>query len=57
MPFHASCNTAWQLFPNSGSHYDPGVVAPIVAAMAAIVTAIWGPRTLAGRQGSSAEGQ
>jgi hypothetical protein len=30
------------------SHYDPRFVAPVVTIVAAIVTAIWGSRTLAG---------
>jgi membrane protease YdiL (CAAX protease family) len=33
--FHAMINTCWVLFPNGGSHYDPLVVAPILAAIAA----------------------
>ena len=44
--FHATSNVSWQLFPNSGSHWDPSIVAPIVVAAAAIVTFLWGPRTL-----------
>ncbi len=45
--FHAMSNLAWQLFPNQGSHYDPRVSGPIVAVVAAVVTVVWGPRTLA----------
>ena len=33
--FHAMINVSWVLFPNDGSHYDPRVIAPILAAMAA----------------------
>ena len=33
--FHAMINTSWVLFPNDGSHYDPLVIAPILAAIAA----------------------
>jgi hypothetical protein len=32
--FHAVMNTSWVLFPNSGSHYDPITLAPILAAIA-----------------------
>jgi uncharacterized protein len=46
--FHASANVSWQLFPNSGSHWDPRVAGLLLAGTAAIVTAVWGPRTLAG---------
>lgn len=45
--FHAMSNLGWQLFPVHGSHYDPRVTGPILALAAAIVTAGWGPRTLA----------
>lgn len=45
--FHAMCNTSRILFPNQGSHYDPRIIGPIVAFAAAVVTVVWGPRTLA----------
>jgi membrane protease YdiL (CAAX protease family) len=45
--FHATNNASWQLFPNFGSHWDPSIVAPIVAFAAAAVTFLWGPNTLA----------
>jgi membrane protease YdiL (CAAX protease family) len=45
--FHAMSNLGWQLFPNQGSHYDPRVTGPILALAAAVVTVLWGPRTLA----------
>ncbi len=45
--FHAMTNVSWQLFPIHGSYYDPRVSGLIVAFAAAIVTAVWGPRTLA----------
>ena len=45
--FHAMSNVGWQLFPNQGSHYDPRVTGPILAVAAAVVTVVWGPRTLA----------
>jgi hypothetical protein len=44
--FHAIINLGWQLFPNQGSHWDPRFGAPIVVLAAAIVTFVWGPRTL-----------
>lgn len=45
--FHDMNNISWQLFPNHGSHWDPRVTGLVVAFAAAIVTAVWGPRTLA----------
>jgi membrane protease YdiL (CAAX protease family) len=44
---HAMGNLSMFLFPNDGSHYDPRVAGPLLAVVAAIVTVIWGPRTLA----------
>lgn len=44
---HAMVNVSWQLFPNSGSHYDPRIIGLITALAAVIVTIVWGPRTLA----------
>ncbi len=46
--FHTMSNVSWQLFPIHGSYYDPRVTGLIEAFAAAIVTVIWGPRTLAG---------
>jgi membrane protease YdiL (CAAX protease family) len=43
---HAMVNVSWQLFPNSGSHYDPRITGLITAFAAVIVTVIWGPKTL-----------
>ena len=45
--FHAMSNLGWQLFPIHGSHYDPRVTGLILALAAALVTVVWGPRTLA----------
>jgi CAAX protease family protein len=45
--FHDMSNVSWLLFPNYGSHYDPRIAAPVVILAAAIVTVLWGPRTLA----------
>jgi membrane protease YdiL (CAAX protease family) len=47
--FHDLNNVSWALFPNNASHYNPFITALLVLAAAATVTAIWGPRTLAGR--------
>ncbi len=44
--YHDTCNVSWQLFPNYGSHWDPRIIGLVVALAAAIVTAVWGPRTL-----------
>jgi membrane protease YdiL (CAAX protease family) len=45
--FHAVSNLAWQSFPIHGSHWDPRVHGVIMALAAAVVTIVWGPRTLA----------
>ena len=45
--FHAMSNLGWQLFPDHGSHFDPRITGLILAVAAAVVTALWGPRTLA----------
>ena len=45
--FHTMQNVSWQLFPNYGSHWDPRITGLITAVAAAIVTVVWGPRTLA----------
>ena len=47
--FHATSNVSWQMFPNSGSHYDPRINGLIVSAIAVLVTVRWGARTLTGR--------
>ena len=44
--FHAMINLTWQLFPVSGSYYDPHVTGPITAVVAVIVITVFGPRTL-----------
>jgi membrane protease YdiL (CAAX protease family) len=38
--FHAMNNVSWVLFPNGGSHFDPRVIAPILAAMAAAIVTV-----------------
>jgi membrane protease YdiL (CAAX protease family) len=43
---HVTDNVGWVLFPNFGSHYDPFFPFIITAAMAAMVTFVWGPKTL-----------
>jgi membrane protease YdiL (CAAX protease family) len=44
---HDTDNVSWSLFPNYGSHYDPAVTGAIAVIAAAIVTFLWGSRTLA----------
>jgi len=55
--FHMMTNVTWQLFPVSGSYFDPRVTGLIEAFVAAAVAAAWGPRQLvrgkqSGRGGS-----
>lgn len=50
--FQVVLNTGMAIFPNEGSHYDPMVTGPILALVALLVVALYGPRTLAGRSGS-----
>lgn len=45
--FHDMMNVSEFLFPNYGSHYDPVITGTITAIIAAIVTLLWGPKTLA----------
>ena len=44
--FHAMINLTWQLFPVSGSYYDPRLTGLITAIVAVVVVIVWGPRTL-----------
>lgn len=44
---HAMDNVSYALFPINGSAYDPVVTGAITAVMVAIVTFLWGPKTLA----------
>jgi len=44
--FHATVNVTWQLFPISGSYFDPRVSGLLVAAAAVVVIVVWGPKTL-----------
>jgi len=46
---HAMANLCWQLFPVHGSYFDPRIDGLIMAALAAMVTILWGPRMLARR--------
>ena len=48
--FHATNNVSWQMFPESGSHYDPRINGLIVSAIAVLVTLRWGTRTLTRRE-------
>ena len=45
--FHATLNLAFMLFPVNGSHFDMRLGGLVMACAAAMVTALWGPRTLA----------
>jgi hypothetical protein len=45
--FHDMMNVSEFLFPNYGSHYDPVITGAITAIVAAVVTFLWGPETLA----------
>lgn len=44
--FHTTLNLGWQLYPVQGSFFNPGVTGAIMAVVAAIVVAVWGPQTL-----------
>lgn len=44
--FHDMVDVSEFLFPNYGSHYDPVLFGLITVIVAAIVTVLWGPRTL-----------
>jgi membrane protease YdiL (CAAX protease family) len=44
--FHASCNVAWQMFPNGGSHYDARVTGIVLVVVALVVTIAFGPGRL-----------
>ncbi len=44
--FHTTSNVTWQLFPIHGSYYDLRVTGLIMTFVAAIVTVVWGPRSL-----------
>ena len=45
--FHATLNLSYMLFPIYGSHFDMRLGALVLAFAAAVVTVVWGPRTLA----------
>ena len=45
---HAMSNLCWQLFPVDGSYFDPRINGLILVSVAAVVTIVWGPRTLSG---------
>lgn len=47
--FHMMINVTWQLFPVSGSYFDPRVTGLILAAVAVIVILVWSPN-LQGRK-------
>lgn len=43
--FHMTINATWQLFPVSGSYFDPRVTGLILAAVAVIMMVVWRPNT------------
>jgi uncharacterized protein len=45
--FHATANVSWQLFPISGSHWDPRAMGAILSSAAVAVIVLWGAATLA----------
>ena len=45
--FHAMLNVSWFVFPIYGSYLDPRISALVAIFLAAFVTAVWGPQTLA----------
>lgn len=45
--FHTAINMPWGIFPDYGSYYDPFVMCVILAPVAGIAAALWGPSTLA----------
>ncbi len=45
--FHAALNLSYMLFPVHGSHFDVRLGGLVMAFAAALVTVVWGPRTLA----------
>jgi hypothetical protein len=53
---HAISNLSSLMFPNYGSHYDPRVTGLVMTFAAAVVTVVWGPRTLARYRNASLEG-
>ncbi len=42
--FHMTINVTWQLFPVSGSYFDPRVTGLILAAVAVFLIVVWGPK-------------
>ena len=44
--FHATLNVTWMLFPVYGSHFDMRLGGLVMAAVAVMVTVVWGPATL-----------
>ncbi len=45
--FHMTINVTWLSFPVNGSYFDPRITGLILALAAAIISVLWGPRTLA----------
>jgi membrane protein implicated in regulation of membrane protease activity len=46
---HAAYNTAWQLFPNQGSGYDPWLTAALTMVVVVFAVAVFGARMLTRR--------
>lgn len=44
--FHATANVSWQVYPNSGSHFDPQIIGLLTAFVSLIVVVIFGRRAL-----------
>ncbi len=51
--YHMLINVTWQLFPVSGSYFDPRLTGSILGVVAAVIVAIWGTRL----QGRSLDAQ
>ncbi len=47
--FHATVNMAYVLFPVYGSHFDMRLAGLVMAGLALLVIAVWGPKTLTSR--------
>ena len=44
--FHAMCNVGYFLFPNFGSHYDPGATFAVLFTATVVIVLLWGPSSL-----------
>ena len=48
--FHMTVNVTWQLFPVSGSYFDPGINGLLSALIVVVILIVWEPQTLAQRR-------